>query len=718
MSIRNKSKDHLKEHGGVELIETLLAPTSDDPLRFWTNHPTENTLVDLHVFANGEYENSNRGPWSGPFSGRPKLIAELAGAIQARLTLAADGTRNNYIHVLRTFWRVLDKMEKAMAPDGRTLERLTSVSNLTPLHEAAMQHALVDATRFTIFVRLADDVRQLMRLGPLMWAPPSSGAPGRQMIPECQAKAIKIAIKQDWAKVRKEWKRYDAIRSGEEPNTLSELETQSESIVLQYAAKNKELQRNWQHLKRIQNANGTILPTPEQLRDGVSNLNVYTGLEVNLMRAIAFPTVEEADIAFHLALMGSGWNPSTLITGLDATLPERIFQHPKDCAQNVLAIDTTEDKRDTEEDIEVTMQGIKPRSGGRMQFCMGLKKNQASPPSIVATYLERTVALREQLRQDGKQARIELERRKTDGAPKEDIERQFKYFQKLQQGLRNVWLYVDRRGEIKWIDGKGWVRYRTAHTLSKEKKYSYLDCVIARLNVEREGRSEEPIARVQPSDFRDIYAHWVYKQTGGNIISVMFALGHASLKSTDPYIDNNIFNAENDEKARRVMTHLFQELEKGRIDLTILAQLVRHGPLTPEMQKRLKEYRHLMHSRVMVGCANVKHPPSHISPDHIKGKWCGTQRCLHDCPHARFLPDSVDGIAMRVEELLVMSNYLPVETWMQGKFEKELETGEYLLAELYPQEASEKARAHWRKKIRAGNHVVPGVGFISEQESA
>lgn len=720
MSIRSKNKDHLKKHGGVELVEPALAPTIDDPLRFWTNHPTENTIVDLYVFADGENENSNRGgPWSGPFSGRPELIAELAPAIQARLTLAADGTRNNYIQALRTFWRVLDRMEKTTAPDGRTVERLTSVSDLTHLHEAAVQHALVDQTRFTIFVRLADDVRRLMRLGPLMWTAPSGGEPSRQLIPECQAKAIKIAIKQDWAKVRKRWKRYDAIRRGEKPDTLSELETQNESIVLQYAAQNKELQRNWLHLERIQNATGNILPTSKQLGDGVSNLNAYTGLEITLMRALAFPTVEEADIAFHLALMGSGWNPSTLVTGIDATLPERIFQHPKDAGQNVLVIDASEDKGDdAEEDLEVTMQGSKRRAGGRMQFCMGLKKNPASPPAIVAAFLERTVALREQLRQDVEQARLELARLKAEGAPKADLERQFKYFQKLQQGLRNVWLYVDGKGEIKWIDGKGWTRYSTTRARTKVKKCSYLDCVIARLNVEREGRGEEPIARVQPSDFRDIYARWVYKQTGGNVIAVMIALGHASLNSTDPYINNNIFNAENDEKARRFMTHLFQELEKGRIDLTILAQLVRHGPLTPEMQKRLEEYRHLMRSRVKVGCADVKHPPSHVSPDHVEGKWCGTQRCLRECPHARFLPDSVDGIAMRVEELLVMSDYLPTETWMRSEFEKELEAGEYLLAELYPQDAVEKARAHWREKIRAGNHVVPGVGFVPEQEAA
>jgi hypothetical protein len=347
---------------------------------------------------------------------------------------------------------------------------------------------------------------------------------------------------------------------------------------------------------------------------------------------------------------------------------------------------------------------------------MGLKKNPASPPAIVAAWLERTAPLREQLKHDCAVARAELARLKAAGAAQETIERQFKAFQTLQQGLRNVWLYVDGAGKINWIDGTCWSRYRT---LGAERKHSsYLERVIGRLNADRATRDEPAIAHVNPSDFRDIYARWVYNQTGGNIIAVMLALGHGSLRSTNPYTDNNIFSVENDETVRRFMTHLFDELQLGRVDLTILAQLVRHGPLTPEMQARLEEYRRLMRSRVKVGCADAKHPPAHIEPDYEEGKWCGTQRCLRDCPNARFLPESVDGIAMRIEELLVISDHLPLDKWVKERFEEELDAGEFVLAELYPADEVALARAHWREKILAGKHVVPGVGFIREQETA
>jgi hypothetical protein len=113
-------------------------------------------------------------------------------------------------------------------------------------------------------------------------------------------------------------------------------------------------------------------------------------------------------------------------------------------------------------------------------------------------------------------------------------------------------------------------------------------------------------------------------QSGGNIIAVMIALGHSSLRSTGGYVNNNIFSAEDDEAIRKFMTSLFNELSIGRLDLTILAQLVRHGPMTDEMLARLTEYRSLTRSRVNVACADIRNPPLSVDPGHIEGKRCST----------------------------------------------------------------------------------------------
>lgn len=713
MSIQNKTKDHIKGHGGIELVEPVLAPKSSDPLRFWTDHPTENCPVDLRVFAAGESTNPGRARWVGAFSGRPELIHQMAPAIKARLTLAAPGTCRSYTFALRTIWRVFDQMESIVGPDGQSVRRLTSVEHLTHLHEAAAHNAAIGTKQFAIALTLFNDARHLLRLGSLWWTIPSYGEPSRQLLPEDQAKALRIAIKRDWQRVQLVWERHDAIRRGEDPDTLDAMEKQNAGVVDLYVAQNQLLAANWRHFADIQRGTGRILPTTEQVFEGSDRAfhKYHSGIDITTMRAIAFPTVEEADIAFHMSLAGCGWNPSTLLSGVDASLPERVFIHPKDPNQHVLVVEGQDEG--TGEEEEVAMQGVKRRAGGRLQFCMGLKKNPASPPNIVAKYIERTQGLRRQLRMDCEEARNRLASLTSSAAPQADIERQFLRYQTLQQGLRNVWLYVEHSGQINWLDGKRWVRYGS---VAAGKKLSYLDTVIERLNIERVKRNEPLIARIVPSDFRDLFARWVHIQSGGNVIAVMHALGHAGLRSTDGYLNNNIFDAENDEAVHRFMTHLFSELGKGRIDLTILAQLVRNGPLTEEMHKRLKEYRGLMRSRIKVACADVKHPPAHIAPEHQEGKWCGPQCCLRKCHNARFLPESLDGIAMRVEELLVMSSHLPLATWRGNGFEIELASGEYLLDDLFKMTDVESARSYWRDKIASGEHVIPGFGFIPSKD--
>jgi hypothetical protein len=289
--------------------------------------------------------------------------------------------------------------------------------------------------------------------------------------------------------------------------------------------------------------------------------------------------------------------------------------------------------------------------------------------------------------------------------------------QRMQAGLRNVWLYVDKSGDIAWISGCSWIRYAR-----NGRKKSYLGFVIDRINKERNAAGANPenpdelIPYLTPGDFRDIYLRWVLKVTGGNVIAVMINASHARLSSSNSYINTNLNNAESDRTIRRFMTHLVEQMAAGRIDTTILAQLVRSGPLSPEMETRLAEYRRLMKSRINVGCAQPRNPPVHIEPDHAEGKFCGTHLCLRNCPNARFLPESIDGIAMRVEELVVMSERLPLETWMRGDFATELETGLFVLSTSFKQDEVETHRSHWRKQILEGRHVVPGSGLLKHGE--
>lgn len=710
MSIEKKSKDHLKAHrGGTVAPPALLR--SDDPLLFWTNHPTENISVDLRPFSLGEFEPATvfAQNWPGPFTGRPTLIAELAPALEACCAIRGRGTAAGYLTALRAWWRLFDAMEATFAPDGRPIAKVISVADLGPHHEAAALQQHITNRSFLCFVKIADAARTMRRLPPLGWLPSAKPETIRHLLPEDQAREIKTAIKQDWEHVRKTWVMNDKVRAeaerrmrGEPPGELDEEESRRLN--------------NWQYMQGIQLQTGVLLPSGQQLLGvwkGEDSLD-RRGLNRSLMRSIAFPTVVEADIALHLALLHSGWNPSTILR-IDADNPFLLADHPKNGGQLVLTAEAGDAELDEGE--EATLHARKLRAGGSTQFCTGKKSHPASAPMIVKEYLARVGPLREILRQECQSAHAEVDRLRATGADQKHLGQQLKRVQKLEAGCRCVWLYLDREGNISWLskDGK-WNRYNKAD--KSKGTGSYLDRVRERLNRRRAKQERLPIPKVIPSDFRDIYARWVYVASNGNILAVMLALGHRRIGSTAAYVENNIFSAENDEAVRRWGTHFFEELGQGRIDRTILAHLMRHGPLTPDMEARLTEYRRLMRSRVGAGCSDPQRPPPDVAPNHVAGRLCGTHRCLKDCPNARFLPESLEGVAMRIEELMAMMERLPRETWLRSEFGEEMESGEELLQELFPSNAVAEARDRWRQRIADGEHLIPGVGRMQITERA
>ncbi|MDP2869159.1 MAG: hypothetical protein Q8O08_10045 [Methyloversatilis sp.] len=705
MSIEKKNKDHLKEHRGVALIPLVL-PKSDDPLQFWTNHQTDNTLVDLRAFADGEFETPSvfAHTWPGPFTGRPTLITELAPAVEAVCAMRGEKTSQGYLSALRTWWRLFDAIEAAPLSDGRLVAKVTSVADLGAHHEAAAHQQQITYRSFRCFIKIADAARALRRLPALGWITPGIPDPIRDLIPEDQAREIKTTIKQDWEHIRKTWAVNDNVRAEAERRARGE-----PPVALDDLAERRL--DNWQYLQEIQRQTGMLIPSGQQLT-GIwkrENPLALRGLSRSLMRSIAFPTVEEVDIAFHLALMNSGWNPSTMLR-IDATNPFLLTDHPKNSGQLVLTNEASDAESD-EGDI-ATLHAEKPRAGGWTQFCTGKKSQPSSAPMIVDTYLKRVGALREILANELLAAQAELDRLRMAGADLQRLGEQLKRVQKLERGCRCVWLYLDREGNVSWIDtDKKWTRYNKSD--NSKRFESYLDRVCERLNRRRAEQQRPLIPKVTPSDFRDVYARWVYMASKGNILSVMLALGHRRIGSTVSYMENNIFAAENDETLRRWGIHLFNELDRGRIDLTILAQLVRHGSLTPDMEGRLTEYRKLMRSRVGARCTDPRRPPPDVAPNHVASRLCSTHRCLKNCPHAKFLPESLDGIAMRVEELMSMMDRLPRETWLRGGFDEELESGEALLRELFTGDAVAIARDSWRQRIADCEHLIPGLGRIS-----
>lgn len=714
MAGRKRDKDHIRGHAGVELVELTTPPPSSevDPLRWWTLHPNDATEVDLNEFAEGRAENPHgkRGlgkTWAGPFTGRPTLIHELAPWVKEQTLLNCRVNAVNIGNALRRWWRLFDALEATPLPGSKRLARVETVADLTAFHEAGAHQHGVARRSFSQFRNLANKARHALGLSQLHWIAPDGPQPDRQLISDDMAKVLRVALKTNWRAVRKDWMFRDQIRAE------ADRRDQGEPAV-DLGEEGERLLANWREFRRVAEAIGTILPSSEDLFCGRSRQQMYqASLSLVDMRAIRFPKLWETDAAYHMALLDSAWNPSTMLN-IDATDPYCVAPSLKDSQVHLVLQATPVGDGDTQGDDEggtLSVGASKPRARGKLQIAHGLAKNTCSAPFIVRAFIARTEPLRAVLREQLRHAVADHARLALSAADRTSLGEAIKRVQLLREGVRSVWVYVTRAGTVQWISKRDTgIRYWAD---GKRNPVTYLGMVIDQL-----ARTGKTVGKVTPSDLRDLAARRYFQQTG-SIVALMLKLGHSRLRTTTEYLDNQLFRAENDEVARRFLDHLFDELAQGRADLTILAQLSRHGPLSPEMEARLIEYRSLMRSRLGVGCSNPRRPPRLVDPEHVPGQLCCRHSCLLGCGNAKFLPESLDGIAMRAEELMAISDVVPREAWLRQRFHEELEGAEGLLEHYYPSTEVAEARAKWHARIESGHHRIPGLplALVSAEET-
>lgn len=680
MIIRQYKKDHLQEYAGVELAnpQVVSPPEPEDALCFWTLHETENTLVDLRVFALGA-----SGKRGYQFSGRPQLIRQLAPAIRASVFGLARLSIHNYFYGIRLWWRVLDAVEAAVASTGQQMERVEDVRQLTEVHwQMANQQRGMEQAKFSNFLRFVNLTLANLGAPELYWNGPEKPNPLRLLPPDEHIKTLRIGLKREWQKTLRRWELSDTLRSAAiTPSDTEQL----------------RLADHYRFFEAVRKKLGKALPSGHEIRGGDYHFTAKTGLSYGVMKEGVFPDQWDAEAAFHQCLSMTGWNPCTLF-GLDATR-DILRTHPKNHDQFLLYDEAYE------------LAGAKPRAGGREQIVIGLWKTTVGAGYIVKIMLERTAPLRVQLLQELSAERARYAAMKENGATGGALSGQFMKIQKLETGCRSVWLHANCYGRIAWLTDKA-TKKMYQYTAEGPKK-SFMFMLTVKINSQRADRGESPIEGLTASDLRDAFATYVYRQSGGNILAVMRLLNHASIRSSQFYVDNNILNAENNAAYLKFLSTLFGELEHGRLDLTILAHLVRYGKITPEMVERLDEYRRLQKSRIMVACKDPKNPPPEIARGENGRNLCGPQRCLLCKKNAIFLPESMDGIAMRVEELLALQRVLPIETWFKSNFPSELENGVAILR-LWDVKPVALARAKWADTISTGGHYVPGLSTMND----
>lgn len=575
------------------------------------------------------------------------------------------------------------------------MTRVEDVRLLTQIHSEFAHRGGMASHRFRMFRAFADTTLRALGTRPTYWETPDDADVKKHIPSEEQRKALRIALKRSCRTVLERWANSDRL---------------SQITVEPQDPEEANLYRHVHHIRNIQKKTGKVLPTSEELCDGVNQSTLNTrGIYMQPARESIFPSRRDADAVWHLCLLNTGWNPSTL-SSLDVA-KKFLFDHFKDDPNDshrrfVLRPETYE------------LVGEKERAGGKEQVVIGQWKTKDGPGHLINTFLKRVAPLREVLKKQLAQESIKYEMMVREGAVYSDQTAQFAEVKFLEQGCRSVWLYVNRNGKIDWISSLNVQRRRLDGELT-----CYVDEVVHMLNKQRASANAQrgqiddgplaslvPVPHVTPKDFRVWFADYVYRASNGNILQVRKELGHSLLRSTVNYLNTNIINQESSDAARRFLNILVSELDTGRIDLTILAHLYRHGDLTPEQEELLAQARALPKSRMNVACKDPRHPPPHIKA--TAGEDCDVHRCMLCLECAVLLPESLDGIAMRAEELLVLQGFLPVGTWAEDRYDIELKNNLMALRK-FDLNRVLAARQKWARKIAVGEHYVPGVPLAS-----
>ena len=675
MSIRNFKKDHLKDLAPELIAVESAAPhiETGDPLKFFTRHETKPYFVDLTSLSSGQTssKNSRDADWNGPYSGRPTLIQELAPAIRDKLLFAADISVIKHISHLQWWWRLLDELESQSSETGHKIPRLTSVVQLGDLHARTALDRGCSAHQFGSLRNVANTTRQALGLPPLPWKGPESSHTTRTLLPETEIARVWSKLKHGWFDAIDRWKRADAFLAGD----LSP-ESPADTILF-------ENRHHIEMTKRRLEAKGKLAhPSFIELKSGYTKKDVGSGRNAMAAYESVYPTGTDIRYAFHLCLAGTGWNPQTL---LDLTVDP-----------NAAGLDRTPFLRNhPSTDSRYILTGFKERSAS-FQDVDGDWKTDRSPGAVLKRLVEQTWPMRQVLLQELTEANNALKKATSANLHLDKTKPLWEKVKKLKAMTRSVWLFFDTKG-IQSLNADSY------YLLGSGKK-NFLTPIINGLKLTQPKGA--PPFRLTASDFRDAFAAYVWRSTGGSVLHVMRALGHRRLSSTTIYLNNTLINQESSKIYLNFCHALWQEIRiSGKIDLTLLAKISRDGDYNKSEYSRLIEYRNLKRSRIGISCKDSYNPPPEIDPSFAPDgkKQCHIQRCTLCVKNAVITKESMPGLCMRTAELLFLKSQMPFDSFLLGEYQLELENTQAALLAFDSNDVQSNILL-WTQRINSGTH--------------
>ncbi len=642
---------------------------------------------------------------------------------------------------LRKWWRLFDSIE---AEESRTIsqdslvKRLTSVLDLGALHGSRAVQSGMSPNDFHSFVVLADITRLALGIKRLLhWQPPAKRKRKQVEVPPPEdIKAIYHGIKADWHHAIDRWSQTQQLISGvmavgsaagqlpiatprhgvpkqvnaahpplrPEPSISAMVSLSKEKVALVAGL------CLWQAtVKRL----GHVDLLRQDLVESASDQSLpVKAFNISEIAKAIYPNGIDIRSAFHLCLAVGGLNPSVLLE-LRLDLPEGLqisddLSSPaaSDSQRRLWVLQCCPFLVQSPIDGEYYIEGWKDRSKSWVSRTYKWKQHLTPGPVLVELII-RTWPLRVALNRRLEAARASMKKAIDEGATDDQANGLQQQVLDLTDAVRSVWLYRGMHG-ITWLTD---IDYSTV-----QPGQSYLQWVTCRLNEVRRAQQKPEIDSMLPRRFRDSYAAWALGYSGGEVLAVMVALDHKRLSTTVGYLENTVVRARIIKKHRFFAQALFGSFASGKLDPTLLALETRYAEKTPEEQTRmalrLVEYREALKSRYGVGCRDPHHPSKLADPtfnaDGIN--ICTTHRCTLCHDNAIITPDAYPGLMLRLAELEIEEEGMPVASFAMSSLDAELQnvrTALLPLKEMNPGLLAATVASN-KHEIRIGSLRVPG----------
>lgn len=213
---------------------------------------------------------------------------------------------------------------------------------------------------------------------------------------------------------------------------------------------------------------------------------------------------------------------------------------------------------------------------------------------------------------------------------------------------------------------------------------------------------------VLPSDFRDIAAAVMYRDSRYNAWILMVMLGHKNMATTRAYGFRHAQREESHRQVVEVMSDVLEQVGRKRSwDPALTRAKIEGIKISDDALIRLENYRR---SRTYSGavCRDPHDPPASIDPSHPGD---GVSRCIQGhlcvaraCPQAIVLNDSLDDICKVLAELEFKRSMLGAVRFAAGSEQADMN---FLVRTLeqWPKETVSKHLDHWRGQLKAGSHI-------------